>query len=78
MPTSCVTGHRCGTHMKGWINGAYPTVAEGKVTRTVCFHWRSDCCWTSKNIEIENCGQYNVYKLSPTPGCYIRYCGSDN
>ena len=79
MPTSCVSIARCGTYGTGWMNGAHPTVADGKVTRKVCYHWSSNCCRWSNNIEVVSCGQYYVYKLSPpSAGCTLGYCGSDN
>jgi hypothetical protein len=79
MPTSCVPDWRCGTHATGWLNGTHPTVADGKVTRKVCYSYSGNCCYWSNNIEVVNCGQYYVYKLSTTPhSCYLRYCGSDN
>ena len=78
MLTSCVPEYRCGTHASGWMNGAHPTVAQGKVTRNVCYNYSSNCCRASNNIEVVNCGQYYVYKLSPPPYCTLRYCGSDN
>ena len=79
MPTSCVPERRCGTHATGWMNGAHPTVADGMVTRKVCYHWYSNCCSWSNGIEVVNCGLYYVYKLSRPPwGCDLRYCGSDN
>ena len=80
MLTSCVPIWRCGTAAPGWMNGAHPTVADGKVTRTLCYHWDTGCChsvWSSV-IEVVNCGQYYVYKLGPAPHCALRYCGSDN
>ena len=78
MPTSCVPKHRCGTYATGWMNGAHPTVAQGMVTRKVCYNWNGNCCLWSNNIEVVNCGQYYVYKLSKPPHCTLRYCGSDN
>ena len=61
--------------MDGWMNGTHPTVSEGKVTRTVCYHWVSNCCSWSNNIEVLNCGKYYIYKhLSPVD-CHSRYCG---
>ena len=77
MPTTCVPMHRCNTHATGWLNGNHPTVADGQVTRQVCFHWSSDCCLWSTNIQVRNCGEYFVYLLSGTPGCSLRYCGTD-
>ena len=67
MPTSCVPGHRCGTQAAGWMNGVHPTVSDGKVTRKVCYHYSSDCCEWSNNIEVLNCGYFFIYKPSPTP-----------
>ena len=79
MATSCVPWGRCGTRVTGWMNGAHPTVADGKVTRKVCYNYlNGDCCDESNNIKVVNCGQYYVYKLSGTPHCTLRYCGSDD
>jgi hypothetical protein len=78
MPTTCVSKNRCGTAATGWMNGAHPTVADGKATRKVCYSWGGNCCKWSNNIEVVNCGQYYVYKLSAPSGCNLRYCGSDN
>lgn len=77
MPTTCVPMHRCNTHAPGWLNGNHPTVADGQVTRQVCFHWSSNCCNWSTNIQVRNCGEYFVYLLSGTPVCSLRYCGTD-
>lgn len=76
--TSCIPVYRCGTNAPAWMSGTHPTVAEGKVTRKVCYSWAGNCCYSSSNIEVVNCGgQYYVYKLNPT-GCSCRYCGSNN
>ena len=77
MPTSCPPKYRCNTNAPGWLNGGHPTVANGKVTRQICFHWSSNCCYWSTNIEVRNCSSFYVYHFSGTPGCYSRYCGSD-
>ena len=76
MPDKCVPMNRCGTHAPGWLSGAHPTVAEGVVTRKVCYHWRYNCCLWSNNITVRNCGAFFVYKLQKTPQCYLRYCGN--
>ena len=44
MPTACPAVRRCGTHAPGWIDGQHPSVAEGEVTREVCYHWSNNCC----------------------------------
>ncbi|CAH3189664.1 unnamed protein product, partial [Porites evermanni] len=78
MPTSCPPTYRCGTHVTGWLNGGHPTVADGQVTRMVCFHYRGNCCYWSTNIKVRNCGSYYVYYLNGTPyGCNLRYCGTN-
>lgn len=86
MPTSCVPGKRCGSHATGWLNGTHPSVADGVVTRQVCFHWKEgggvmDCCYRFKSftIQVVNCGSYFVYHFQGTPQstCSLRYCGTD-
>ena len=79
MPTSCPPEYRCNTYATGWLNGGHPTVADGQVSRTVCFHWNGKCCDWSTNIKVRNCGSYYVYYLSGTPGgsCSLRYCGTN-
>ena len=79
MPTSCPPIYSCGTYAPGWLNGGHPTVADGQVTRKVCFRWTSGCCHRSTNIKVRNCGSYYVYYLSGTSYgyCPLRYCGTD-
>ena len=78
MPTSCPPTHRCNTAATGWLNGGHPTVADGRVTRQVCFHWSSSCCLWYDNIQVTNCGHFYVYYLiPPSAGCSLRYCSTD-
>ncbi|CAH3182494.1 unnamed protein product [Porites lobata] len=77
MPTSCPPYNRCGTGATGWLNGGHPTVADGQVSRQVCFHWPSSCCHWSRNIKVRNCGSYYVYHLNGSPVCNGRYCGTN-
>ena len=77
MPTSCPPIYRCDASAPGWLNGGHPTVADGKVTRQVCFHWTSSCCQWSTNIEVRNCGSFYVYYFNGTPTCSLRYCSTD-
>ena len=79
MPTSCPPTDRCSTDATGWLNGGHPTVADGQVSRQVCFHWVGNCCFWSTNIKVRNCGSYYVYYLNGTPGsaCHLRYCGTN-
>ena len=76
MPEKCVLTHRCGTRAPGWLFGAHPTVDEGVVIRTVCYHWGDNCCEASNNIKVKNCSSYYVYELQKPSGCYRRYCGN--
>ena len=79
MPTSCVPNNRCNTHATGWLNGSHPTVAEGLVTRQVCFSYY-DCCSWSINIQVRNCGDFYIYNFMGTPPehpCHLRYCSTD-
>ena len=75
MPTTCPPVRRCGTHAPGWIKGQHPSVADGEVTREVCYHWTSNCCRWRNNIKVKNCGAFYVYELQKTPVCSLRYCG---
>jgi hypothetical protein len=36
MASSAVPEYRCGTTFTTWMNGAHPTVADGKVTAGLC------------------------------------------
>ncbi len=76
MADECVPTYRCGTHTPGWLSGAHPTVAEGAVTRKVCYHGWGDCCRRSKNLKVRNCGAFYVYELLHTTHCDSRYCGN--
>ena len=76
MPDSCVPKRRCGAHAPGWLNGNHPSVGEGTVSRTVCFHWSYSCCYWSTKIDVKNCGGYYVYNLHKPPNCWLRYCGT--
>ena len=76
MATSCPSTHRCNTDATGWLNGGHPTVAEGRTTKTVCFHWHNNCCYYDTNIQVRNCGSFYVYSFSGTPSCSLGYCGT--
>jgi len=78
MLTTCVDKYRCATHSPGCLKGGHPTVADGEVRRKVCFGPSPDCCKDRKYITVKNCSSYYVYKLGGTPGCDLRYCGTDS
>ncbi|XP_068715590.1 uncharacterized protein [Montipora foliosa] len=66
---------RCGTHAPGWIKGSNPVVADGEVTRTVCYFWSGHPCRWRNSIKVKNCGAFYVYELQKPPACWLRYCG---
>ena len=68
--------YRGGTRFPGWLSGSHPTVAEGVVTREVCYTSYGDGCWDSTIIKVKNCISYYVYELQRTPDSYTRYCGN--
>ena len=67
--------HLCGTHAPGWISGGNPAVADGEVTRSVCYFWSGNDCRWNNSIKVRNCGAFYVYKLQKPPVCWLRYCG---
>ena len=77
MPTSCPSKFSCGTDAPGWMQGSHPSVNDGAVSRTVCYHWDSSCCKWSNTIQVRNCGDFYVFKLNGTPACHLRYCGAN-
>ena len=78
MATSCPPGGRCGAVAPGWLNGGHPTVADGQVSRTVCFYYGNNCCEWSTDIYVRNCGSFYVYYFSgSTPSCDLRYCSTN-
>ena len=76
LPESCPQPQTdvCGTSYPGWLNGIHPTTAEGVVTRTACFSSSAECCTYFTSIEVKNCENCYVYKLTPLRACYSRYC----
>ena len=69
MPTSCSPTHRCNSHLPGWLSGAHPTQADGQVTRTVFFHWHSDCCYKSITVKVI----CYIYYINGTSWCHLRF-----
>ena len=76
MADKCVSETRCGTLYPGWLDGTHPTVAEGVVTRTVCYNKLRYCCYWRNLIKVKNCSSYYVYELQKPLDCYLRYCGN--
>ncbi len=64
----------CDTSAKGWLNGAHPSVADGVVTRQVCYNFSSNTCWQNNDIEVVNCNGFYLYNLPDVAFCYLAYC----
>ena len=78
MPNTAPPTYACGTHASGWMNGAYPTVQEGAVARTICFHWSGNTCNWQEPAQVRNCGNFYVFFLKNVSwGCSGRYCGTN-
>ena len=82
METSCTPQKRCNAEVTTWIDGTHPTVADGQVSRKVCFRYGDgddNCCWRFTNIQVRNCSSFHVYYLKSVPSANgnARYCGTD-
>ncbi|XP_026107241.1 uncharacterized protein LOC113079242 [Carassius auratus] len=76
IPDTCVDQYSCGTAAPLWIRGGHPTVQDGVVTRGVCGHWISYCCYYGAYpIEVKACpGNYYVYELVRPKDSNLAYC----
>ncbi len=79
IPDTCVVRYSCGTDITLWIRGGHPTVEDGVVTRDVCGHWVSYCCYyVSYPIKVKACpGNYYVYEMVSPTVCDSAYCAGD-
>ena len=80
LPTDCPPSNRCHTTFPGWLNVKDKPLPPEGVTegRIVCFKKTGiNNCAQVQSIVIKNCSSYFVYQLFPTPGCDLRYCGTD-
>ena len=75
MQDKCVPMRRCGNKCPGWLESIQPTVAEGVVTRKVCFSGTQGCCaWCI--VKVKNCSDYYVHELQRMPYLDYRYCSN--
>ena len=74
LPKTCPATKHCDANAPGWLKGTHPRVAQGVVSRKVCFHYSGDCCYWSRYIKVLNCSGYYVYELKKVSHCYMRYC----
>nr|XP_055062385.1 adhesion G protein-coupled receptor E1-like [Misgurnus anguillicaudatus] len=79
MAESCVAVNRCGTDIPLWLSGGHPKPEDGVVTRDVCGHSYSFCCFFQSNpIRVKACtGGYYVYELVTPTVCNRAYCADD-
>ncbi len=78
IPDTCVAQYSCGTKIALWIHGGHPRVTDGVVSRDICGHADSYCCYIgSYPIKVKACpGHYYVYELVTPTGCSA-YCAGD-
>ncbi|XP_078377877.1 uncharacterized protein LOC144661039 [Oculina patagonica] len=76
MADKCVPQNHCGTKYPGWLNGSHPSVAEGVVSRKICYSNSTDCCFTFHYADVKNCSGYYIYQIQAVPGCPYRICGN--
>lgn len=80
MANKCVPINHCNTNAPGWLNGSHPqNEDEGEVMRTVCFHWKNDCCHWKTQIKVRICGGFYLYYLKKNAlgdKFNYRYCGN--
>ncbi|CAG2254629.1 unnamed protein product [Mytilus edulis] len=79
MPTTCPKdGFRCGTIEPVWLNGTLPSIVNSTVNATACVSsFNRGCCSPYYDIQIRNCGKFNIYKLTNTKACPQGYCFVD-
>jgi hypothetical protein len=53
-------------------------VAQGAISRTVCYDYSGNTCWMSNGVNVQQCNGFFVYKLiTAVPGCSLRLCTSN-
>ncbi|WAQ95343.1 OIT3-like protein, partial [Mya arenaria] len=63
----------CGTSLPIWMNGLLPQPSDGIVSREACQKYVGSCD-LRLHVEVKNCGDFYVYKLSPTREDNTAYC----
>ena len=75
MPTQCQEGgFTCGTINTLWMNGSHPAAGDISNVTACASSYNGGCCITSYNIQVKNCGDFYIYNLQNTKGCYQAYC----
>ena len=74
MIDNCIPLYRCGGDFPGWLKGGHPSLADGIVERTACFHGMKMCCSRPTTIRVRECSGYYVYELRTSPSAKHVYC----
>lgn len=74
----CPTLNSCGAVYPIWMNGSFPLVADGVVSRTLCKTGFEGCCVRQYDLQIKNCGNSYVYCLPALDSCPERFCFGSN
>uniref|UniRef100_K1QS30 Pancreatic secretory granule membrane major glycoprotein GP2 n=1 Tax=Magallana gigas TaxID=29159 RepID=K1QS30_MAGGI len=70
----CPSLNSCGAVYPIWMNGTFPQVADGVVSRTLCKTGFGGCCVRQYDLQIKNCGTSYVYCLPALDSCPERLC----
>ena len=57
-----------------FVAGDFPSTLNEIVTGKACITGTFDECGDTLDIQIQNCGDYNLYYLVPTHTCPEAYC----
>lgn len=74
----CPSLNSCGAVYPIWMNGTFPQVADGVVSRTLCKTGFEGCCVRQYDLQIKNCGTSYVYCLPALDSCPERLCFGTN
>jgi len=66
MPETCPIHQSCGSNKPGYLSQPHPAIGDGIIERKVCFGDDDQCCATSRDVLVKNCGTHFVYRLYPT------------
>nr|XP_022317710.1 oncoprotein-induced transcript 3 protein-like [Crassostrea virginica] len=74
----CPVLNSCGAVYPVWMNGTFPLVSDGVVTRTLCKTGFEGCCVRDYDLQIKNCGSHYVYCIPALDTCPERICFGTN
>lgn len=74
----CPPLNSCGAVYPIWMNGTFPLVADGVISRTLCKTGFAGCCVRQYDLQIKNCGTSYVYCLPALDSCPERFCFGNN